>query len=142
MRRRVYNLESEHKKMLEKFKSQIENKTKLNNEKIRLIIQLQSENNPNTKQQMEKRLEIINIEIKNIDVDNDKKEYFLNTSKMLYDYYKKDDNKILIEEETEKIQPSGTIHDLLHIVKTSNKSSILDKYMYTLNPDYQTNILE
>jgi len=140
MRKKVYNLEAEHKKMLVKFKKQIEQKSKLNTEKMRLTLQLKDASNKKTKQQFEKKIEVINKKIQKIDVENDQKEYFLNTSKMLYDYYKKDNKKVI--KETEKAPPSGTIHDMLHIVKTSNKSSILDKYMYTLDSGYQIGIME
>lgn len=150
MKRKVYNLEAEHKKMLSKFKKQTENKSKLNTEKARLLINIKNTKDKKTKTSFEKKLKTINKKLEDINVDEERQNYFLNTSKMLYDYYKKDikkekDNSEETEESEEsevKELPTGCIQDMIRVVTTSKRSSILDKYMYTLNPGYEMSIME
>lgn len=146
MRKKVYNLEAEHKKMLTKFRKQTLQKNKLTTEKNRLVLELKDITDKKRKTQIQKKLETLNKKISKLTVDNDKKDYFLNTSKMLYDYYKKDSregNIPVIQQESEEVKKkSGSIHDILRVVKVSNKSTILDNYMYTLDPSYQMSIIE
>lgn len=128
---KLYNLESEHKKMLLLFKKKTELKAKLNAERIRLLaLPIQDENTKLKIKELTKNIDEIKVE-------EEQKQYFLKASKLLYDYYKKDN-----VDNTEKKESTGTIHDMIHVVKTSNKALILEKYMNNVNSQHETNIIE
>jgi len=137
MRNKVYNLETEHKQRITHFKKQTEHKNKLNAEKVRLQLEIENIKDKKRKLQKQERLAELKSQIENITVDKDKRDYFKQTSKLLYDYYV-DSNVENIDMDT-KDKP-GSLGNIISVVSSSNKSEIFDKYMSTLYSDHEINV--
>lgn len=140
MSRKGSNLEIEHKKKINMFHKQLEKKNKLNASKVRLNIELQKTTNKIKKTQIEEKIDIVNTQIAEITVDKDKRDYFKKTSKLLYDYYINPNTEHITDEYEEKPLKSGSLHDILQIISSSNKLEIYDKYMSIIHSDYEVDI--
>lgn len=133
---KVNNLETEHKRILQSFQKQSTEKTKLNAERVRVQLQLKNAKSEKRKQELTTKLNKIEEKLNNNTVDRDKRDYFLKTSRYLYDYYV-DPTMVEKKESSNKLKKLG---GMVEQVGSSNKSTTFDKYMSSLYPEYELNI--
>ena len=89
------------------------------------------------KDKLEDELEIIEKEIYNLENSVEEKEYYLQTSNLLFDYY--DNNKSNVVKKKKNSKGNKTVMDWLNKNQDkteNNRQKICDSYLSITNPEY------
>ena len=91
------------------------------------------------KDDMEERLEELVSKIKNLQNSKEEKEYYLNTSNLLFDYYDNSISRKVVDDKSKKTKSQKTVMDWLNKNQTNTENvrrKVCDNYMSIIDPNF------